>query len=112
MPGAAPGQCLPLNGSVGFVDIKLREAVLLAAITLQHIPASIAFDVRSAPRQLRVLGYERAPLLPRLQPGSGSAVTSDVGQHLADITYDLDGTALQTFALHSTSSIKYIRVQV
>ena len=56
MPGAAPGQCLPLEGASGYVDIKLREAMLPAAITLQHIPASIAFDVRSAPRQLLVTG--------------------------------------------------------
>lgn len=116
MPGAAPGQCLPLDGSSGYVDIRLREPMLPAAITLQHIPASISFDVRSAPRKVLVIGYTAAPPLPR--PGRGAAGagspagTGDSSQQLAELTYDLQGPALQTFALHGASPISFVRVQV
>jgi SUN domain-containing protein 1/2 len=32
-----PGQCFPLKGSSGFVQIKLRTAIIPEAITLEHV---------------------------------------------------------------------------
>ena len=37
-PGLVAGNCLPLRGSVGFVDIQLRAAVEVKAVTLEHLP--------------------------------------------------------------------------
>ena len=115
MPGATPGQCLPLNGTAGYVDIKLREPLVPAAITFQHIPASLAYDLRSAPRELAVWGFTASPQ-PRRQwrstRNSTAAAHVAAGQKLAFVTYDLQETTLQTFALQSQSSISYVRIQV
>ncbi|CAA2963831.1 SAD1 UNC-84 domain 1-like [Olea europaea subsp. europaea] len=32
-----PGQCFPLKGSNGFVQIKLRTAIIPEAVTLEHV---------------------------------------------------------------------------
>ncbi len=56
MPGGPiPGECLPLNGSKGFVDIKLRSAIVPTALTYEHVPTSIAYDIRSAPQDMSVV---------------------------------------------------------
>ena len=57
MPGGPiPGECLPLNGSKGFIDIKLRSAIVPTALTYEHVPTSIAYDIRSAPQDMSVVG--------------------------------------------------------
>lgn len=33
-----PGDCFALNGSSGFVEIKLRSAIVPEAVTLEHVP--------------------------------------------------------------------------
>lgn len=38
-----PGQCFPLKGSSGFVQIKLRTAIIPEAITLEHV-AKVMFS--------------------------------------------------------------------
>lgn len=37
-PAGLPGQCLPLNGSLGHVDIRLRTRTYVDAVTLEHVP--------------------------------------------------------------------------
>lgn len=37
-PAGLPGQCLPLNGSSGHVDIRLRTRTYVDAVTLEHVP--------------------------------------------------------------------------
>lgn len=32
------GQCLALNGTAGHVDIRLREAIVVHGVTLEHLP--------------------------------------------------------------------------
>lgn len=64
MPGGPiPGECLPLNGSKGFLDIKLRSAIVPTALTYEHVPTSIAYDIRSAPQDMSVVGAYCLPLL-------------------------------------------------
>lgn len=53
--GPIPGECLPLNGSKGYVDIKLREPIVPTAMTYEHLPSSIAYDIRSAPQDISVV---------------------------------------------------------
>jgi SUN domain-containing protein 1/2 len=58
MPGGPiPGECLPLNGSKGYVDIKLRQPIIPTALTYEHVPSSIAYDIRSAPQDLTVVSF-------------------------------------------------------
>ena len=53
--GPIPGECLALNGSKGYVDIKLRNAIVPTALTYEHVPTSIAYDIRSAPQDMSVV---------------------------------------------------------
>lgn len=39
-----PGDCIALNGSSGFVDIRLRAKIFPTKVTLEHIHKSIAFE--------------------------------------------------------------------
>ncbi|XP_022746443.1 SUN domain-containing protein 1-like isoform X2 [Durio zibethinus] len=52
-----PGQCFPLKGSNGFVQIKLSTAIIPEAITLEHVAKSVAYDRSSAPKDCRVSGW-------------------------------------------------------
>ncbi len=62
-PGNAAGECLPLNGSTGHVDIRLRHKVIVQAVTVEHLPRSLAFDISSAPKDMGVAGFVDAPYL-------------------------------------------------
>lgn len=79
-PVAAPGRCLALNGSSGYVDIRLAAPVRPPiSFTYEHVPASIAHDVRSAPRGLRATGFPGPPPPPASASGSegeGQGLTS------------------------------------
>jgi len=51
-----PGQCFPLQGSSGFVDVKLRTMIIPDAITLEHVAKSVAYDRSSAPKDCHIYG--------------------------------------------------------
>ncbi|KAK3011659.1 hypothetical protein RJ639_010672 [Escallonia herrerae] len=92
-----PGQCFPLKGSSGFVDIKLRTAIIPEAITLEHVAKSVAYDRSSAPKDCRVSGWLR-----RL---GDLAVDTEKMFLLTEFTYDLEKSNAQTFnVLDSTGS--------
>lgn len=52
-----PGQCLALNGSTGFIDIKLREPTAISTVSLEHVPRNVAFDGLSAPKDFSILQF-------------------------------------------------------
>ncbi|TYH68049.1 hypothetical protein ES332_D06G231600v1 [Gossypium tomentosum] len=93
-----PGQCFPLKGSNGFVQIKLRTAIIPEAITLEHVAKSVAYDRSSAPKDCRVSGW--------LQ-GRDLDVTVDADKMflLAEFTYDLEKSNAQTFDVLDTAGI-------
>ncbi|KAL8136345.1 hypothetical protein V2J09_002346 [Rumex salicifolius] len=95
-----PGQCFPLKGSSGFVQIKLRTAIVPEAVTLEHVAKSVAYDRSSAPRDCRVFGW--------LQGKQGADTESSVdGENtlLTEFSYDLDKSNAQTYnVLDSASS--------
>jgi len=37
-PAVAPGQCLPLDGTTGYVDIRLHHPVYLTGFSLEQLP--------------------------------------------------------------------------
>ncbi|XVE52370.1 hypothetical protein DITRI_Ditri02bG0117000 [Diplodiscus trichospermus] len=84
-----PGQCFPLKGSSGFVQIKLRTAIMPEAITLEHVAKSVAYDRSSAPKDCRVSGWlqGRDPDAP---------VDGNKMFLLAEFTYDLEKSSAQT----------------
>ena len=51
-----PGDCLALKGGSGFVDVKLRGPVAVDAVTLEHIPKAISYNIATAPRRFRLRG--------------------------------------------------------
>ncbi|KAE8689560.1 protein ETHYLENE INSENSITIVE 3-like isoform 1 [Hibiscus syriacus] len=94
-----PGQCFPLKGSSGFVQIKLRTAIIPEAVTLEHVAKSVAYDRSSAPKDCRVYGWQ-------LQGGDpGFAVDSKKMFLLAEFTYDLEKSNAQTFDVLDTAGI-------
>nr|XP_043622652.1 SUN domain-containing protein 1-like [Erigeron canadensis] len=79
-----PGQCFPLKGNNGFVEIKLRTAIIPEAITLEHVAKSVAFDRSTAPKDCRVFGWLH---------NKGSEQI----QLLTEFVYDLEKSSAQTF---------------
>ena len=80
-----PGHCLPLNASAGaWVDVALREAVHVTAVSLEHVHRAIAFDTRSAPHRFAVTALR----------GDGGE-----GDTLVEGSFDAEkGAPVQTFA--------------
>ncbi|CAI5468503.1 unnamed protein product [Closterium sp. Yama58-4] len=55
-PGRFPGNCLPLKGQQGHIDIRLRSTIVPRAFTLEHLPKSIAYEIHSAPKDTFSVG--------------------------------------------------------
>lgn len=90
-----PGECFPFKGDNGFVEIKLRTAIVPEAITLEHVSESVAFDRSSAPKDCRVFG--------RLH---NEGDTKNEGFHLlTEFTYDLEKSSAQTFDVLATETV-------
>ncbi|KAK2634525.1 hypothetical protein Ddye_029317 [Dipteronia dyeriana] len=87
-----PGQCFPLKGSSGFVQIRLRTAIIPEAITLEHVSKSVAFDRSSAPKDCRISGW--------LQ-GTDQVLSASAEKMilLTEFTYDLEKSNAQTFTV-------------
>ncbi|XP_076890280.1 SUN domain-containing protein 1-like [Bidens hawaiensis] len=100
-----PGDCFPLKGDTGFVDIKLRTAIVPEAITLEHVSKSVAFDISSAPKHCKVFGW--------LYNDEDTQ-----NEHLlTEFTYDLEKSVAQTFNVLGTKGedpivIDTIRIQL
>ncbi|KAF9675068.1 hypothetical protein SADUNF_Sadunf10G0193000 [Salix dunnii] len=85
-----PGKCFALKGSSGFVQIKLRSAIVPEAVTLEHVAKSVAYDRSTAPKDCRVSGW--------LQ--NRDSHTGDDEEKmflLTEFTYDLEKSNAQTF---------------
>jgi SUN domain-containing protein 1/2 len=85
-----PGDCLALSGSTGYLDIRLRRAVVPTAVTLEHIAATVAFDLASAPHEVKLVGW---------LAGRGLVPAAPTLVELGDIAFSLQGKPLQTFNL-------------
>lgn len=85
-----PGQCFPLKGSSGFVQIRLRTAIIPEAITLEHVSKSVAYDRSSAPKDCRISGWLQGH-------DTDLGVNVEKMFRLAEFTYDLEKSNAQTF---------------
>lgn len=89
---------IPFNPFTFFWCNCVRQAV-----TLEHVPRAIAFDVSSAPHQVAVLGFQGAP---------GGRAAGD-GAPLLNAAYDLSRSPVQTFQVRGApGSFDHIRLQV
>ncbi|KAL6626427.1 hypothetical protein ACP70R_030153 [Stipagrostis hirtigluma subsp. patula] len=84
-----PGQCFAMQGSSGFVEIKLKTGIIPEAVTLEHVSKDVAYDRSTAPKDCRVSGwYEETP---------GETQSTARMAVLTEFTYDLDKSNVQTF---------------
>lgn len=98
-----PGQCLPLKGSRVFVDIALRTAIFVNAVTLEHVAKSVAYDRSSAPKEFRIFGWLHQ------QKEEISEETQQMFL-LGEFTYDLERSSVQTFNLPLDSTGKLVNL--
>ncbi|GAB4821170.1 hypothetical protein N2152v2_008216 [Parachlorella kessleri] len=104
--GTHAGECLPLAGQSGHVDIQLARRINPTAFTYEHIPAAIAFDIRTAPQTLHLyacIGECPEAGSPTAAVNSSSEVdinrqAAKDGLHLlGQLEYDaINGSAVQT----------------
>ncbi|KAJ6900945.1 SUN domain-containing protein 1-like [Populus alba x Populus x berolinensis] len=93
-----PGKCFALKGSSGFVQIKLRGAIVPEAVTLEHVAKSVAYDRSTAPKDCRVSGWLQNRDL-------HTAVDEEKMLLLTEFTYDLEKSNAQTFnVMENTAS--------
>ena len=50
------GFCWPFPGSQGHLGVQLAAPVKVESVSVDHVPKEVAFDVRSAPRDMEVWG--------------------------------------------------------
>lgn len=92
-----PGQCFPLQGNSGFVEIRLISGIIPDAVTLEHVSKSVAYDRSSAPKDCRVSGWFRGP-----EDDSSTEVEKILV--LKEFFYDLDKSNAQTFPISMVDS--------
>ena len=102
----AAGECLALEGNRGWVDIRLREAVAVNAITLEHVHRDVAYDITSAPKSVKILGWNTTK-----SPSAGAKVLGSIRYRLLD---GQGGSAMQTFELDGASGavVDHVRFEV
>ncbi|XP_027885696.1 SUN domain-containing protein 1-like isoform X5 [Xiphophorus couchianus] len=101
-PDVHPGNCWAFRGSTGFLVIQLSMKILPTAVTMEHVPKSLAPSgtLRSAPRDFSVYGLKDED--------------QDRGKLLGNYTYDEDGEDLQMFIIseENDEAFQIIEVQV
>ena len=102
----AAGECLALEGNRGWVDIRLREAVAVNAITLEHVHRDVAYDITSAPKSVKILGWNTTK-----SPSAGAKVLGSIRYRLLD---GQGGSAMQTFELDGASGavVDHVRFEI
>ncbi|KAM0947933.1 putative SUN domain-containing protein [Dioscorea sansibarensis] len=102
-----PGQCFALKGSTGFVDIKLRTAIFLKAITLEHVSESVSYDRSSAPRTGRVYGWTQSEVTDAINE-------TQLMLRLLDFEYDLEKGNVQTFDMdpYTMTIVDTVRLEI
>ncbi|GAB4836182.1 hypothetical protein Ancab_001095 [Ancistrocladus abbreviatus] len=98
-----PGQCFPLKGSSGFVEIRLRAAIIPEAITLEHVAKNVAYDRSSAPKDIRIFGWLYGLPGPH-DLDNQLAVDGEQKFLLTEFTYDLGKSNAQTINVFDSAS--------
>ncbi|CAJ1081343.1 SUN domain-containing protein 1-like isoform X9 [Xyrichtys novacula] len=101
-PDVHPGNCWAFKGSKGFLVIRLSMRILPTAVSLEHIPKTLAPSgmLLSAPRDFSVYGLDDEG--------------QEEGKLLGTFTYDEEGESLQTYPVseENEEAFQIIEVQV
>ncbi|XP_047096377.1 SUN domain-containing protein 1-like [Lolium rigidum] len=92
-----PGECFALEGSSGFVEIKLRTGIIPEAVTIEHVDKSVAYDLSSAPKDFQVSGWYQGL-------GDDSDKQQPTATNLGEFSYDIEKSNAQTFQLDKTTT--------
>ncbi|PKA58503.1 hypothetical protein AXF42_Ash008790 [Apostasia shenzhenica] len=87
-----PGQCFPLQGSSGFVEIRLRTGIIPEAVTVEHVSKSAAYDRSSAPKDCRISGWFE-------EHEADPSTKSETVKVLTEFSYDREKSNSQTFTI-------------
>lgn len=73
------GSCWAMAGTAGHLGIQLAEPIVITNLTVDHLPASLASETRSAPRHIRVWALVQAldPALPSAGPTPAAGLRVD-----------------------------------
>ncbi|EFP93741.2 uncharacterized protein PGTG_19725 [Puccinia graminis f. sp. tritici CRL 75-36-700-3] len=52
------GICWPFHGTTGQIGIRLSRTIWVEGITIGHVPRSLAYDIRTAPKQFELWGLD------------------------------------------------------
>ncbi|WFD19770.1 hypothetical protein MCAP1_002006 [Malassezia caprae] len=114
----SPGMCWPFSGTHGQLGIQLVRRIRPTAVTIDHVPASLALDGQaSAPRDMEVWGVADSPAEQealarwRLTPAARAwseepspVPPSSAHVFLGSFVYDAAGPPIQTFPLSHAAS--------
>ena len=102
-PNMKLGHCWPIDGSNGYVGVKLHPygQVIPTSITLEHVSKQIAHDIRSAPNEFEIWSYN--------DPNDPTPRKLFAG------TYDVDNvetTSVQNFQFENDSISPIVQLRV
>ncbi|KAH9919952.1 hypothetical protein B0H21DRAFT_702028 [Amylocystis lapponica] len=107
-----PGNCWPMSGSSGYIGVKLSDPIVVTSVTIEHLPATLARDITTAPRSFVLWGLlDRSalpgPVLRASDDVAHNSLPSSLIKHvshdfvlvvLAEFQYDIwDQQHVQTF---------------
>jgi hypothetical protein len=93
--GRTIGQCWPFLGGQANLTIRTAEPIIPTHFSIDHIPREIAINWQSAPRQMKVWGFN----VPE-----GSRPSLNVPRTLlSSFEYDINGDPLQTWPVEYSS---------
>jgi SUN domain-containing protein 1/2 len=87
-----PGDCLPLKGTSGFVDIRLSDHVLISSVTVSHVQYRFVNDCSSAPFEIKISAWSDTD-------GERPSFATELGK----LYYTLEGQPMQTLRLSPLS---------
>lgn len=95
--GATQGQCWPLAGTKGALEVELANDLIPSSITLMHIHPKLApkGDVSSAPKDFVVYGYPRVGGAGPSLSSSSSFVNSTTSEGSQDGDEEVAGAAAE-----------------
>ncbi|XP_059478463.1 klaroid protein-like [Neocloeon triangulifer] len=91
-PSVNPGDCFAFKGATGMILIELSKNIHLTAVTMEHIPKSIAIsgNIDSAPKDFSIWGFKEEQDPEPLQLGSFSYLDNGQALQTFDITAEHD----------------------
>uniref|UniRef100_A0ABM5FC36 SUN domain-containing protein 3-like n=1 Tax=Pogona vitticeps TaxID=103695 RepID=A0ABM5FC36_9SAUR len=99
----APGNCWAMDGSEGYIIIKLSRVVCPISVALDHISKTVSHneDVSSAPQNFSIYGFKED-------------FEKEEGNFLGSFVYRIDGFPMQAFLLEGAylDEFKYLLLKI